>query len=183
MTERDQKWKEPMDSETTAFAARMEQEKQIFKATTNQTIKSYKAMKDCLHFENKTIKACCDSQAVPQTVMQQQITELLHQTEPIHPGSPNGLQPQARRTSNTNNNVKLTRLSFLKEQQQTSPQNLLESLMKSQKHQTQHRSLTQSRSLTAINETAQGISRHSPGQKTTTPATSYAKELTGGNKK
>jgi hypothetical protein len=63
------------------------------------------------------------------------------------------------------------------------PKNLLESLTKSQKHQTQHRSPARSRSLTAINKTAQGISRQSPGQKTATRATSYAKASTGGNKK
>jgi hypothetical protein len=34
-------------------------------------------MNDQLRFENKAIKACCDSQVVQQTVMQQQIAELL----------------------------------------------------------------------------------------------------------
>jgi hypothetical protein len=65
--------------------------------------------------------------------------------------------------------------AFKKAMADITPKNLLESLMKSQKHQTQHRSPAQSHSLTAINKTAQGISRHLPRQKTTTPATSYAK--------
>jgi hypothetical protein len=51
--------------------------KSQIKATTNQTIKAYEAMNNRLHFENETIKACCDSQAIQQAIMQQQITELL----------------------------------------------------------------------------------------------------------
>jgi hypothetical protein len=58
------------------------------------------------------------------------------------------------------------------------PQNLLETLSKPI-----HRAPTQSRSLAAISKTAQGISRNSPGRKHTTTSTSYAKGLTGGNKK
>jgi hypothetical protein len=77
MIERDQKWKTHMDNETTAFATCMEQEKIQFEATTNQTIKAYEAMNDRLRFENETIKACCDSQAIQQAIMQQQIMELL----------------------------------------------------------------------------------------------------------
>jgi ribosomal protein L9 len=77
MTNRNQKWKEHLDSKTSAFTACMEQEKQIFEATTNQTIKSYEAMNDQLRFENEAIKACCNSQAVQQAVMQQQITDIL----------------------------------------------------------------------------------------------------------
>jgi hypothetical protein len=79
MTERDQKWEEHLDSETTTFASCMEQEKQIIEATTNQTIKSYEAMNNRLRFENEAIKACCNSQAIQQTIMQQQIMELLSQ--------------------------------------------------------------------------------------------------------
>jgi hypothetical protein len=77
MIKRDQKWKMPMDSETTAFATCMEQEKIQFEATTNQTIKAYEAMNDRRRFENETMKACCNSQAIQQAIMQQQITELL----------------------------------------------------------------------------------------------------------
>jgi hypothetical protein len=119
MIEQDQKWKIHMDSKTTAFATCMEQEKIQFKATTNQTIKAYMAMNDRLRFENETIKACCDSQAIQQAIMQQQITELLARqsicpsnytqdhpmSKQLHPRSPNGLQPQAQRTSNSNDNV------------------------------------------------------------------------------
>jgi hypothetical protein len=47
MIERDQKWKEHLDSETTAFTTCMEQEKQMIEATTNQTIKAYEATNDC----------------------------------------------------------------------------------------------------------------------------------------
>jgi hypothetical protein len=56
MIERNQKWKEHMDSKTTAFAARVEQERLTFEATTNQKIKSYEAMNDRLRFENKPSK-------------------------------------------------------------------------------------------------------------------------------
>jgi hypothetical protein len=77
MIKRDQKWKTHMDNETTAFATHMEQEKIQFEETTNQTIKSYEAMNERLCFENEAIKACCDSQALQQAIMQQQITELL----------------------------------------------------------------------------------------------------------
>jgi hypothetical protein len=62
------------------------------------------------------------------------------------------------------------------------PKNLLETLTRSQKQQPQHRSLAPSRSLAAVNKTAQGISHHSPGRKNSTPAASYTKEMTGGNK-
>jgi hypothetical protein len=75
----DQKWKIHMDSKTTAFATHMEQEKIQFEATTNQTIKAFEAMNNRLRFENKTIKACCDSQAIQKAMMQQQITQLLAQ--------------------------------------------------------------------------------------------------------
>jgi hypothetical protein len=185
MTKRDQKWKEHMDSETTAFAARVEHERKTLEATTNQKIKSYEAMNDRLRFENEAIKACCDSQAV--TVMQQQIMELLacqnirhHQFSPDHqmdydhkrstPASPTTMSNSLGQASK-----KVTT--------DIAPRNLLETLTKNQNHPTQHRSLARSRSLTAINETAQGISRQSPGRKSATPATSYTKESTGGNKK
>jgi hypothetical protein len=63
MTNCDQKQKEHLDSKTSAFAASMQQEKQIFAETTNQTIKSYEAMNDRLRFENKAINTCCNSQS------------------------------------------------------------------------------------------------------------------------
>jgi glyoxylate utilization-related uncharacterized protein len=46
MIERNQKWKQHMDSKTMAFAMHMELEKVNFEATTNQTIKAYEAMND-----------------------------------------------------------------------------------------------------------------------------------------
>jgi hypothetical protein len=75
--ERDQQWKTHMDTETAAFSSRMEQERTEYEATTNQTIQTYEAKNDQLRFENEAIKACCDSQAIQQSIMQQQLTELL----------------------------------------------------------------------------------------------------------
>jgi hypothetical protein len=187
MTECDQKWKEHMDSKTTAFTARVKQERQTLEATTNQKINSYEAMNDRLRFENKAIKACCNSQAVQQAVMQQQIAELLacqnigqnhftldhpmdydhERNAPVTPTTMSNSLGQASKKVTTD----------------ITPMNLLETLTKSQNHQMQHRSLAQLRSLMAINKTVQGISRHSPGRKSATPTTSYAKESTGGNKK
>jgi hypothetical protein len=46
-----------------------------------------------------------------------------------------------------------------------------------------HQTPTRSCSLTAINETAQGIPKQSPSQTTATTSTSYAKETTGGIQK
>jgi hypothetical protein len=60
------------------------------------------------------------------------------------------------------------------------PQNLMASLSK-QKHI--HHTPTSSCSLTAINETAQGITWHSPSQKPTISSTSYTTETTGGIQK
>jgi hypothetical protein len=42
--ERDQKWKQHMDTEIAAFSTCMEQERTNSEATTNQTIQTYKAM-------------------------------------------------------------------------------------------------------------------------------------------
>jgi hypothetical protein len=126
-----------MDSETTAFAARVKQERQTLEATTNQKIKSYEAMNDQLQLENKAIKACCNSQAV-QAADCRTPSPSKHQTKPIHTGSPDGLRPQAQRTSNASDNVELTRAGFQKSN--IAPKNLLETLTKSQNHQMQHRS-------------------------------------------
>jgi hypothetical protein len=74
---RDQQWKIHMDSETAAFSSRMEQERTEHEATTQQTIQTYEAINERLRCENEAIKACCNSQAIQQSVMQQQLTELL----------------------------------------------------------------------------------------------------------
>jgi hypothetical protein len=66
-----------MDTETAAVSSHMEQERTHNEVTTNQTIQTYEAINKQLHFENKAIKACCKSQAIQQSIMQQQITELL----------------------------------------------------------------------------------------------------------
>jgi hypothetical protein len=187
MTKRNQKWKEHMDSKTTTFAARVEHERKTLEATTNQKIKSYEAMNDQLQFKNKAIKACCNSQAVQQTVMQQQIAELLA-CQNIRQ---NQFSPDHLMDYNHKRNTPATPTTMSNSPGQASkkvttdiaPKNLLETLTKSQNHQTQHRSPARSRSLTAINTTAQGISRQSPGHKSATPTTTYAKESTGGSKK
>jgi hypothetical protein len=56
MIKHNQKWKEHLDSETTAFTTCMEQEKQMTEAATNQTIKTYEAMNNRLQLEKDTIK-------------------------------------------------------------------------------------------------------------------------------
>jgi hypothetical protein len=144
MTKRNQKWKEHMDSETTAFAAWVEQERQTLEATTNQEIKSYEAMNKQLRFENEAIKACCDSQAVQQTVMQQQITELLahqnirqNQFTPDHPMDYDH-KHDAPATPTTMSNS--PGQAFKKATTDITPKNLLETLTKAKtiKRNTDH---------------------------------------------
>jgi hypothetical protein len=118
--------------------------------------------------------------------MQQQITELLAQqsitqSDYTHDQTmdyDHKRNAPATPTTMSNSPTKLSK----KPATEIVPKNLLDSLTRSQKQQQQHRSPARSHSLTAINEMAQGISRHSPARKTFIPTTSYAKETTGGNK-
>jgi hypothetical protein len=129
------------------------------------------------------MKLRVDFQEQQQQHMQQQIVELLARpTFPTHqhlqekpmdydhkrdtPTTPTAMtdSPEQAQRKKANN---------------MAPHNLMESLGKQkQTHQTP----TRSRSLTAINKTAQGITKHSPSQ-TTTTSTSYTKETTGGIQK
>jgi hypothetical protein len=144
-------------------------------------------MNDWLQFKNEAIKACCDSQAVQQTVMQQQIVELLaRQNIGQNQFSPDHLMDYDHKRNTPATPTTMSNSPGQASKKATTdiaPKNLLETLTKSQNHQMQHRSPARLHSLMAINETAQGISRQSPGCKSATPATSYAKELTGGIKK
>jgi hypothetical protein len=142
-----------------------------------------------LRFESEAIKACCDSQAIQQSIMQQQqqLTELLSR-QSIASKLP---FPDSLMETNNKRDTPATPTTMSNSPGQISkkpateivPKNLLESMNKLQKHQPPHQSPAWSRSLTAINETAQGNSRNSPGRKPTTTATSYTKETTGGSKK
>jgi hypothetical protein len=172
-----------MDTKTAAFSSCMEQEQTEYEATTNQTMQTYKAINERLRFENEAIKACCDSQAIQQSIMQQQLTEQSTASNNPFPDSlmetDNKQDTPATPTTMSNSPRQISK----KIATNIVPKNLLDSMNKLQKHRQPHQSPAQSRSLTAINETAQGIPRNSPGRKPTTTATSYAKETTGGNKK
>jgi predicted flavoprotein YhiN len=129
------------------------------------------------------MKSRVDFQEQQQQCMQQQIVKLLAQpTFPTHqhlqekptdydhkrdtPTTPTAMtdSPERAQSKKANN---------------MAPHNLMESLVKQkQTHQTP----TRSHSLTAINKTAQRITKHSLSR-TTTTSTSYAKETTGGIQK
>jgi hypothetical protein len=125
-----------------------------------------------LRYENETIKACCNSQAIQQSVMQQQLTELLPQqsTTSNHPFPDSLMETYNKRDTPATPTTMSNSPGQISKKLATDivPKNLLDSMNKLQKHRQPHQSPAQSRSLTAINETAQGISQNSPGQKLTT---------------
>jgi hypothetical protein len=144
----------------------------------------YEAINNHLCKENDTMKACVDSQEQQQQQMQQQITELLGQ--PMPTGNQLLQEHQADNEHKRDTPTTPTAMtdSPVHNQQKMAnnmvPHNLMASLAKTK---LTHHSPTQSCSLTAITETAQGFTQHSPGQKASTSSTSYTTEMTGGIQK
>jgi hypothetical protein len=164
-----------------------EQEKALLQTATNQTIQNHKAMNAHLKRENELIKARCDSQERQQQIMQQQIAELtkiqnwdMDSNMASEPPTDYNLQRDKQDTPTAPTEMSNSPIRTQKTQKTNiAPQNLLESLSKPANH-----TPTRSRSLAAISETAQGISRSSPRRKhATTTSTSYTKGTTGGNQK
>jgi hypothetical protein len=130
------------------------------------------------------MKSRVDLQEQQQQHMQQQIVELL-----ARPTFPTNQQVQDNSsdydhkrdtpttpTTMTNSPYHAQR----KKANNMTPHNLMASLSKTKQT---HHTPTRSRSLMAINETAQGITRHSPSQMSKNTSTSYANETTGGIQK
>jgi hypothetical protein len=109
---------------------------------TNQMIQMYEAMNDQLHFKNEAIRACCDSQAIQQSIMQQQITELLAQQSI----EPNRFSPDSSMDQDNKRNTPATPTTMSsspgqihkKPATEIAPKNLLDSLNKTQKQQPLH---------------------------------------------
>jgi hypothetical protein len=153
-------------------------------SATNQKLKVYETMNDCLCRENEKMKSRVDFQEQQQQHMQQQIIELL--ARPTFPTSQqvqdNSSDYDHKRdmpttpTTMTNSPDHAQR----KKANNMTQHKLMASLSKTKQT---HHTPTRSCSLMAINETAQGITRHSPNRMSTTTSTSYANETTGGIQK
>jgi hypothetical protein len=130
------------------------------------------------------MKSHVDFQEQQQQHMQQQIVKLLTRpTFPTHQHSQEKPKDYDHKRDTPTIPTAMTdspERAQRKKANNMAPHNLMESLAKQkQTHQTP----TQSCSLMPINETAQGITKHSPSRTTTTTSTSYAKETTGGIQK
>jgi hypothetical protein len=182
--EREAKWQSHASSESAAWADKFEREKIILLTATNQTIQNHEAMNAHLKRENELIKARCDTQESQQNLMMKQIADLTAAQNRNTERNNTAIvqmeykQHQDKRDTPTTPTEMTNSPSQIQKTQKTdiAPHNLLETLSKPI-----HHTPTQSRSLAAISETAQGKTRNSPGRKHTTTTTSYAKGTTGGN--
>jgi hypothetical protein len=177
------KWKVHVDTETAVWSERLATERASMETATNQKLKVYESMNELLRRENEKMKSRVDFQEQQQQRMQQQIVELLARpTFPTHQHLQDQTMDYDHKRDTPTTPTTMTdspERAQRKKANNMAPLNLMESLIK---QKPTHQTPTRSRSLTAINETAQGITKHSPGR-TTTTSTSYAKETTGGNKK
>jgi uncharacterized protein YoxC len=79
------KWRDHVDKEMATWSERLENERVQMETATNQILKVYETMNDCLCQENEKMKSQVDFQEQQQQRMQQQIVKLLaHPTFPTH---------------------------------------------------------------------------------------------------
>jgi hypothetical protein len=129
---------------------------------TNQKLKVYKSINERLRRENEKMKSRMDFQEQQQQCMQQQIVKLLARpTFPTHQHSQEKLLNYNHKRDTPTTPTAMTdspERAQRKKANNMESHNLMESLAKQkQTHQTP----TQSHSLTAIKETAQGITKQS----------------------